>query len=59
MDSILERSGVDSHRPQTPVLDVRSLAVSYETRRGDVPAVRDVTFDIQRGLAHSLVGESG
>jgi peptide/nickel transport system ATP-binding protein len=50
---------MDRHRPQTPVLDVRSLAVSYETRRGDVPAVRDVTFDIQRGLAHSLVGESG
>jgi peptide/nickel transport system ATP-binding protein len=50
---------MDRHRPQTPVLDVRSLAVSYETRHGDVPAVRDVTFDIQRGLAHSLVGESG
>ena len=47
------------HRPQTPILDIRNLAVSYETRRGDVPAVRDLTFDIARGEAHSIVGESG
>ena len=43
----------------TPILDVRNLAISYETRYGDVPAVRDVSFDIQRAEAHSLVGESG
>ena len=48
-----------SHKPQTPILDVRNLAISYETRYGDVPAVRDVSFDIQRGEAHSIVGESG
>jgi len=48
-----------SHKPQTPILDVRDLAISYETRYGDVPAVRDVSFDIQRGEAHSIVGESG
>jgi peptide/nickel transport system ATP-binding protein len=50
---------VDTHRIQTPILDVRNLAISYETRYGDVPAVRDVSFDIQRGEAHSIVGESG
>lgn len=50
---------MDRHKQQTPVLDVRNLAVSYETRRGDVPAVRDVTLDIERGQAHSIVGESG
>jgi peptide/nickel transport system ATP-binding protein len=50
---------MESHKPQTPVLDVHSLAISYETRRGDVPAVRDVSFEIQRGEAHSIVGESG
>ncbi len=50
---------MDNHKPKTPILDVRNLAVSYETRRGDVPAVRDVSFEIQRGEAHSLVGESG
>ncbi len=48
-----------SHKPQTPILDVQDLAISYATRRGDVPAVRDVRFDIQRGEAHSIVGESG
>ena len=42
-----------------PVLDVQNLAVSYETRHGDVQAVRDVSFAIQRGEAHSIVGESG
>jgi peptide/nickel transport system ATP-binding protein len=46
-------------KPQTPVLDIRNLAISYETRYGDVPAVRDISLDIQRGEAHSLVGESG
>ncbi len=42
-----------------PVLNVENLAVSYETRRGDVEAVRDVSFAIQRGEAHGIVGESG
>jgi peptide/nickel transport system ATP-binding protein len=44
---------------KTPILRVENLAISYETRKGDVPAVRDVSFDIQRGEAHSIVGESG
>jgi peptide/nickel transport system ATP-binding protein len=48
-----------NHKPQTPILDVENLAISYETRFGDVPAVRDVTFDIMRGEAHGIVGESG
>jgi peptide/nickel transport system ATP-binding protein len=42
-----------------PVLKVENLAVSYETRYGDVQAVRDVSFEIQRGQAYSIVGESG
>ena len=48
-----------SYKPQTPILDVQNLAISYETRYGDVPAVRDVSFDIHRGEAHGIVGESG
>jgi peptide/nickel transport system ATP-binding protein len=48
-----------NHKPQTPILGVENLAISYETRFGDVPAVRDVTFDIMRGEAHGIVGESG
>ena len=47
------------HRIKTPVLEVNNLAISYETRKGDVPAVRDVSLEIQRSEAHSLVGESG
>ncbi|MBC8448747.1 MAG: ABC transporter ATP-binding protein [Chloroflexi bacterium] len=50
---------MDSHKPTTPVLDVRNLAISYGTRKGDIPAVRGVNFDIQRGEAYGIVGESG
>ena len=42
-----------------PILKVDGLAISYETRYGDVRAVRDVSFEIKRGEAHSIVGESG
>ena len=48
-----------NHRIQTSILDVQNLAISYETRYGDVPAVRDTSFDIQRGEVHGIVGESG
>ncbi len=47
------------HRIQTPILKVENLAISYETRKGDVQAVRDVSFEINRGEAHGIVGESG
>lgn len=43
----------------TPVLSVKNLAVTYETRKGFVEAVRDVTFDIHRAENLGLVGESG
>jgi peptide/nickel transport system ATP-binding protein len=42
-----------------PVLKVENLSVTYETRRGDLPAVRNVSFEIKRGDALGLVGESG
>ena len=41
------------------VLSVRDLHVTYRTKGGDVPAVRDVTFDIDRGHVLGLAGESG
>jgi peptide/nickel transport system ATP-binding protein len=42
-----------------PVLEIDSLAISYETRTGDVEAVRDVSFQIHRRETLGLVGESG
>ena len=43
----------------TPILEVTDLAISYETRTGDVPAVRGVNFTIHEGRTVGLVGESG
>ncbi|MBI3241108.1 MAG: ABC transporter ATP-binding protein [Chloroflexi bacterium] len=42
-----------------PVIKVENLAIAYETRAGDVNAVRDVSFEIHRGETLGLVGESG
>jgi len=44
---------------KTPILRVENLAISYKMRKGEVPAVRDVSFEIHRGEALGLVGESG
>ncbi|NIQ40326.1 MAG: dipeptide ABC transporter ATP-binding protein, partial [Proteobacteria bacterium] len=48
----------DKNRHHT-ILDVDDLCISYETRRGDVPAVRGVSFKAHRGETIGLVGESG
>src|SRR6478609_6829706 len=45
--------------PGGPVLDVRELNASFLTRRGEVRAVRDISFTLQQGETLALVGESG
>src|SRR5437868_7389291 len=42
-----------------PVLSVRDLSIDYLTRRGPVHAVRDVSFDLERGETLAVIGESG
>ncbi|PPR60438.1 MAG: Glutathione import ATP-binding protein GsiA [Alphaproteobacteria bacterium MarineAlpha4_Bin2] len=41
------------------LLSVRNLAVDFNVPGGTVHAVRDVSFDIERGETLALVGESG
>ena len=45
--------------PDTPLLSVRDLQVSYRTGSGPIPAVRGVSFDLAAGETLGLAGESG
>lgn len=42
-----------------PVLQIRDLSVSYETERGPLRALRQVSFDVPQGRIIGIVGESG
>ena len=46
-------------RETMSVLNVEDLRVTYTTKGGDVPAVRGVTFAIEKGEVLGLAGESG
>ncbi|UCE29555.1 MAG: ABC transporter ATP-binding protein [Candidatus Bathyarchaeota archaeon] len=42
-----------------PLLEIDSLTVEYQTRRGDIRAVNNVSFTLEEGEMLGLVGESG
>ena len=42
-----------------PVLSVRNLSVTFTGSGRDVPAVRDISFDVHAGEVLGIVGESG
>ena len=41
------------------ILEVKDLQVSFKVRGGEVQAVRGVSFDVKKGEAVAIVGESG
>lgn len=43
----------------TPLLEVKNLAVSFRTYLGKVSAVQDISFLIRKGETVAIVGESG
>lgn len=45
--------------PDQKLLQVQNLRASFFTFSGEVQAVRDISFDIQRGEIVGIVGESG
>ncbi|GLW22794.1 ABC transporter ATP-binding protein [Microbispora triticiradicis] len=45
--------------PSAPLLEVAGLSVGFATRRGVVPAVRDVDLSLRAGECLAVVGESG
>ena len=41
------------------ILEVKNLKVSFRTSGGTVKAVRDISFDLEKGKTLAIVGESG
>ncbi len=48
-----------SNSNEQPLLSVRNLRIEFPTRRGDLVAVDDISFDIAPGEILGVVGESG
>ena len=41
------------------ILEVKNLKISFRTQGGTLKAVRDISFDLERGKTLAIVGESG
>lgn len=44
---------------EKPLLEVKNLTTKFNTEKGIVTAVDDVSFSVQRGEILGIVGESG
>ena len=44
---------------RTPILEIENLNISFETRKGEIPAVMDFSMTVMPGETMGLVGESG
>lgn len=44
---------------ETPLLEVRDLAIHFATETGTVEAVKGISFSLQKGETLAIVGESG
>ncbi|QNE90055.1 ABC transporter ATP-binding protein [Corynebacterium incognita] len=49
----------NSTASNAPLLSITDLAVGYTTRRGEVAAVQNVSFEVYPGQMTAIVGESG
>lgn len=47
------------HRSEQPLIDIENLCMSYFTRAGEIPAVKDFSLRMKPGESVGLVGESG
>src|ERR1051325_6279577 len=47
------------HRMDQPLLELRNLTVAFDTERGQIRPVRNVSLSIFPGQTVALVGESG
>lgn len=45
--------------PERHLIEVRNLSVEFQTREGTVPAVRNVSWHVDRGETLAILGESG
>lgn len=50
---------MDLNKQVDNILEVKNLAVSFETFFGEVEAVRNISFSLKRGSTLAIVGESG
>lgn len=42
-----------------PILEVKDLKISFQTKAGSLQAIRGVSFNLEKGKTLALVGESG